>query len=75
MSTLTKKKGPLPCPFGHFLAHGKPGEFFYTDKPDRNATARAVYYKRQVITERLIAITTGGKDPQAKYITKITLVK
>jgi hypothetical protein len=56
------------------IANGKPGESFYSDKIDRHLTALSTHYQRKIITERLITITTGGKEPQSKYITKITLL-
>lgn len=43
------------------MVNGKQGDVFYTDKHDGSITAIASYYKRKVITERLITITTGGK--------------
>lgn len=56
------------------IANGKSGEYFYSDKQDRHLTAISTHHKRRIITERLITITTGGKDPKAKYITKVTLL-
>lgn len=56
------------------VANGKKGDCFYSDKPDRHITALATYYKKKVITERLITVTTGGKEPKSKYITKVTLI-
>lgn len=56
------------------IANGKTGDSFYSDKPDRNITALSTYYGRAISTERLITITTGGKEPKAKYITKVTLL-
>ena len=56
------------------IANGKKGEHFYSDKMDRHLTAIATYYQRKITTERLITITTGGKEPKSKYITKITLL-
>ena len=54
------------------IVNGQSGDHFYTDKEDKHITALASYYKRKIVTERLIATTTG-KDPKAKYITKVTL--
>jgi hypothetical protein len=59
------------CMESFAIANGKVGDFFYTEKPDKLMTASAVYYKRKIKTERLIVITTGGKDPIAKYITRV----
>lgn len=56
------------------IANGKSGDHFYSDKTDANLTGSANFYNRKIITERLITITTGGKEPIAKYITKVTLI-
>ena len=56
------------------IVNGKAGEHFYSDKTDKTFTGAATYYKRKIVTERLITITTGGKEPKAKYITKVTLM-
>jgi len=56
------------------IFNGKVGEVFYSDKMDRHLTAISTHHKRKISTERLITITTGGKVPSAKYITKVTLL-
>lgn len=56
------------------IANGKKGEVFYSEKLDRHLTAISSHHKRKISTERLITITTGGKNPQAKYIIKVTLL-
>jgi hypothetical protein len=56
------------------IANSKSGQHFYTDKADRHLTALSSYYKRKIVTERLIATTTGGKEPKSKYITKVTIL-
>lgn len=56
------------------IANGKSGDHFYSDKIDRHLTALSTYYKRKIVTERLITVTTGGKKPQCKYITKVTIL-
>ncbi len=56
------------------IAYGKKDECFYSDKKDRHLTALSSYHNRKIVTERLITITTGGKEPKAKYITKVTLL-
>ena len=56
------------------IANGKAGEHFYSDKMDRHLTALSTYYQRKIATERLITVTTGGKKPLSKYITKATLL-
>lgn len=56
------------------IANGKAGEHFYSDKMDRHLTAISAHHKRKIVTERLITVTTGGKEPKAKHITKVTLL-
>jgi len=56
------------------IVNGNKGEHFYSDKMDRHLTGISAHYKRKIITERLITITTGGKEPKSKYITKVTLL-
>jgi hypothetical protein len=57
-----------------FMTNGKEGEQFYTEKADKHLTALATYYKRQIKTERLITVSTGGKEPTSKYITRVTIL-
>lgn len=48
---------------------------FYTPKPDKDITALAVYYKRKVLTERVVVIEQkNGGDPIAKKLTKVTIL-
>lgn len=56
------------------IVNGKAGQHFYSDKMDRHLTAIFTYHQRKIVTERLITVTTGGKDPKSKYITKVTLL-
>jgi hypothetical protein len=55
------------------IVNGEPGDIFYTIKLDKDVTAIASYYKRQVKTERVIVITTDT-HPIAERITKVTIV-
>ena len=55
------------------IKHGKKGKIFYSDKPDNHITAISSYYKRNIKTERLIAVTTGKSNPEAINIIKIIL--
>lgn len=56
------------------IENGKSGDIFYTDKSDRHMTAFSISRGRKLTTERLITVTKGGKEPKAKYITKVTLL-
>jgi len=56
------------------IINGKPGDYFYTDKPDRHLTAIATYYKRKIKTERLIAVTSQSENPIAYKIVKATIL-
>ena len=53
------------------IANAKPGKVFYSEKADKDLTAIASYYKREIITERLIAVTN---EPVAFKLTKVTLL-
>lgn len=55
------------------IVNGKKGKEFYTEKQDKHLTALSTYYGRKITTERMMVITTGGKEPKAKYITKVVL--
>ena len=70
---MPRPKGTHTAIESYMLINGKIGDVFYTDKLDKSITALSCYYKRAILTERLITITTGGKTPIAKYITKVTL--
>jgi hypothetical protein len=56
------------------MVNGIQGDHFYSDKKDNYITSISTYYNRKITTERLITITTGGKKPESKYITKVTLL-
>lgn len=55
------------------IANGKKGEHFYSDKKDSHLTAISTHHNREIITERLIIITTAKKEPVCKHITKVTI--
>lgn len=57
-----------------FIANGKIGQHFYSDKADRHLTAISTHHKRKIKTERLITVKAGGKKPESQYITKVTLL-
>jgi hypothetical protein len=56
------------------IAYGKVGDQFYSDKEDRHLTAMSSTHKRNIVTERIIAVTTAKKEPQSKMITKVILL-
>lgn len=56
------------------MINGKSGEHFYTDEKDKTLTASASHYKRKILTERLLVVTTHKKQPSVKFITKVTLL-
>jgi hypothetical protein len=70
---MSRKKGQTTME-SWMIANGKTNEHFYSDKEDRHLTAISNYYQRKIITERLITVTTGGKEPKSKYITKVILL-
>lgn len=57
-----------------FIANGKEGQVFYSEKKDRHLTAIATYHQRKILTERLITVTTGKLIPIAATLTKVTLL-
>lgn len=71
--TYTSKLKFQRNPDSFFLANLKEGETFYTESPDKSITALAIYYKRKVSTERMIAIKASGKI-EGCYITRVTIV-
>jgi len=71
---MGRPKGSFTTVESYLLLNCKEGDSFYTDKQDKEMTACAVFHQRKIITERLITITTGGKEPIAKYIVKVTLL-
>lgn len=56
------------------IINGEQGSHFYSDKKDRHLTAIAANNNRQIITERLITVKSAGKELDANYITKVTLL-
>lgn len=56
------------------MANGKCGDIFYSDKKDRHLTAISTYYKRKIITERLVTVTSHKETPSANMITKVTII-
>lgn len=56
------------------MVNGKAGQVFYSEKKDKHLTALSVHYERKIITERLIAVTTGKEVPSASNLTKVTLL-
>jgi hypothetical protein len=56
------------------IANGKEGQVFYSEKKDRHLTAIATHHQRKILTERLIAVTTGKEEPVATNLTKVTLL-
>jgi hypothetical protein len=69
-----KKQGRTASYESWAIANAKNGTIFYTDKEDKHITALSTYYQRPLKTERLLTVTTGGKTPLAKYITKVTIL-
>jgi len=68
------KKGTQYTIESWMIANGKAGSHFYSDKMDRHLTAICTHHNRKIITERMIVITAGKKEPISKYITKVTLL-
>ena len=71
--TMGRPKGQITVE-SWIIANGKSGQHFYSDKTDGHLTAIAKHHQRKISTERLITIKTGGKEPKANNITKVTLL-
>ena len=69
-----KKQGRTASYESWAIANAKTGTIFYTDKEDRHITAFSTYHQRPLKTERMLVVSTGGKTPTAKYITKVTIL-
>ena len=54
------------------IANGKPGQHFYTEKPDKQITAMAARLNRKVKTERVVCFNKN-ELPLVK-LTKVTLL-
>ena len=55
------------------ITTGKAGQVFYTHKNDKDMTALASYYKRELFTERGIFVSGTKAKPTSYYLTKVTL--
>lgn len=55
------------------MANGKSGDIFYTHKKDKDITAIATYYKREVLTERVIIVQGTWSNPSSFPLIKVTL--
>lgn len=56
------------------IEEGEAGDTFYSEKLDKNITGTASACGRKVRTERVIVITSTKAEPEAKCITKVTLL-
>ena len=72
-TTLTKPVHEARTLESWMLLNGKAGDAFYTEKTDKDMTARATYYNRQIKTERIIAVKRDVSIPTCILITRIIL--
>ena len=56
------------------LISGNPLTVFYTEKRDKDITAIASYYKRKIMTERIIVVSGSKDKPVAGTLTKVTIL-
>lgn len=56
------------------LISANPLTVFYTEKKDKDITAIASYYKRKIMTERLIIVSGSKDNPVARTLTKVTIL-
>jgi len=71
---MMRKKNSMENIESWIIANAKKGTIFFTNKKDNNMTSLATYYKRKIQTERLITITVGKQNLQAKHLLKVTLI-
>jgi hypothetical protein len=71
---MMRKKNSMENIESWLIANAKKGTIFYTNKKDNNMTSLASYHKRKIKTERLITITIGKQNLQAKHLLKVTLI-
>jgi hypothetical protein len=68
------KKGQITTYESWAIKNAKSGYVFYSEKQDKDITSIASAHKRKVLTERVIVISSKNKQPEAKMITKITIL-
>lgn len=56
------------------MINGVKGDYFYSEKKDKDLTAIASYYNRKITTQRMVTVTTSNQLPEAKYLTKVTML-
>ena len=56
-----------------FIKHGKVGEVYYSNKDDKNITAIASFYKRNVVTQRVLMVEYTLDIPVTNNCVKIVL--
>jgi hypothetical protein len=72
-----KMKGPKEVRTleSFMIKYGKPGNVFYSAKPDKNITAISTAYQRKITTERCFIITLETREkPKIETLTKVTLL-
>ena len=55
------------------LSQAKKGTTFYTEKDDKHMTAMAIYYKREIKTQRIVAIV-DKENPSAIKLTRVKII-
>lgn len=55
------------------LSQANKGTTFYTEKDDKHMTALAIYYKRTIKTQRIIAVVDKD-DPTAVRLTRVKII-
>jgi hypothetical protein len=57
------------------IVNGKKGDTFYTHKKNKDVTAIASYYDREVTTTRVINLEGNFNKPIVKTLTKVIIKK
>lgn len=65
----------VTTPESLMLVHAKAGSIFYSHKPDKDLTALAGYYNREILTQKRIVLSGTMGVPLAEPIVKVTILK
>lgn len=55
------------------LSQANKGATFYTEKDDKHMTALAIYYKREIKTQRIVAVV-DKENPSAVKLTRVKII-
>lgn len=56
------------------LTYGKAGDEYYSNRSDRDITAKAFYYKRKVKTERVVILSGNLSELKTETAIRVTII-